>query len=124
MREDSFTAASPGLSKLELQLGEMIGTVKMTVGAIETLRQTVERLTERAAFKNDLDAVQVDIQRRLDKTDDDVRENKVKLSEEIKSLSDKISGLQRWMWICIGAATVLGILLRNADLISKVFGGN
>jgi len=102
---DHTTAAS-----IERQLGEMVGTVKMTVTAVDNLRQSVERLVERAAFKGDLDSLRREIATDLDG-----------LKAEIKAEREKIGGLQRTVWLASGGAFVIGLLLKFVDF-AKIIG--
>jgi len=107
---DPVTAAS-----IDRQLGEMVGTVRMTVTAMENLRLSVERLTERAAFKGDLEMVRAELSKELEAA-------RTELKAELKSEKVKIDGLQKWMWLCMGGSTVLATVLRYVDF-SKLFGG-
>ncbi len=73
---------------IERQLGEVVGTLRMTVAGMESLKESVERLTERAAFRGDVEALRAE------------------QTEDIKKLNRKVDTLQRWMWVCVGGGTV------------------
>lgn len=46
---------------IERQLGEVVGTLRATVQGLDHVRQSLERLGERAAFKGDLEALRTEL---------------------------------------------------------------
>lgn len=46
----------------------------------------------------------------------------VEISKEIKSLELRIDTLEKWKWIVIGGSMVLGYLVSNFSLFSKILG--
>jgi FtsZ-binding cell division protein ZapB len=102
-----------GVPNIERQLGDVVGTVRMAVAAIETLRETVERLAERAAFKADLEGMKSEYHRRIEDVN---RAN--------QELEKKHAITQRWMWMSMG---VLAAFIFAANFLKPVilhtFGG-
>ena len=46
----------------------------------------------------------------------------VEISKEIKGLELRIDTLEKWKWIVIGGSMVLGYLVSNFSLFSKILG--
>lgn len=118
-------------SKLELQLGEMIGTVKMTVNSIETLRISIERLAERAAFKGDVDSLRIEMVDRLarisaqiERDDANAHQSVLDLERDFSDLSEKVTTLQKIVYVGTGVILVLGFLSKFVEIpVSMSIGG-
>lgn len=105
-------------SNIERQLGEVVGTVRMAVAAIETMRDTVERLAERAAFRADLEALRIDLRRdisdmemRLEHYQGEMERQRQAYQEALERQRGPVSVIQRWMWMVIGGSAVVVSLL-------------
>lgn len=44
------------------------------------------------------------------------------LDEDIKEVSKRVDVLERWRWMIVGGAIVIGYVVGNFDLIAKFFG--
>jgi hypothetical protein len=93
---------------IERQLGEVIGTLKATVQGLETLRLSVERLTERAAFKGDLDSMRVEILSQITKM-------RVELENEIAGEKKKMDAMRLWIATATGVGIAVGFILKFID---------
>lgn len=111
-------------ANMRRELGEVVGTLKMTVNAVdqlregvEHLRESVQRVVERAAFKSDLEAVRSEFIKEID----DLRLEGVKANE---ATNTKIAVLQKWMWMGMGALAAIGAIGRFIRFPARiVFGG-
>lgn len=109
---------------IERQLGEVVGTVRMTVTAIESLRQSIERLAEKSAFKGDLDQTRVSFAEDLRKTETRMQDEITSLSGSVNSLKSKVDQMKTLFASITGGAVVLGVLLKFVDFGVKItFGG-
>lgn len=43
------------------------------------------------------------------------------VKKDVDKLSEKISMLERWKWMILGGAVVLGYVIGNLDLFTKIF---
>jgi Zn-finger domain-containing protein len=43
----------------------------------------------------------------------------VELQKDIKAISERVDVLERWRWMIVGGAIVLGYIIGNLDIISK-----
>lgn len=98
---------------VEQQLGEVVGTVKMLTTTVDNLRQSIEKLTERAAFKSDVEAVKLELTQEFDQKIDD-------LQNELDKEKTKVSKLQTIMYMVWGGSAVLGFLFKFVDLGIRV----
>lgn len=118
MESDQMTekeAAEAGAIRREL--GEVVGTLKMTVATVDKLTESVERLVERAAFKADLEALKGELH-------DMAAKDRIDSIKEIDSLKSKVAGLQKWMWMGMGALATIGALGKFIQFPARiVFGG-
>ena len=61
----------------------------------------------------------------MEETKDKVIQRIDELSKEgtgqHNALNDRISKIERYMWILIGGATIIGFLLNNSEILSKIF---
>lgn len=99
---------------IERQLGDVVGTVRMAVSAIDTLRETVERLAERAAFRSDLEAVKGDLHRQIEDAKSEAERNKMVMSQELERQRSSFSSIQRWVWMAMGGLAVISFTLNWA----------
>ena len=44
------------------------------------------------------------------------------IQKDIKIISDRVDVLERWRWMIVGGAVVLGYIVGHIDLINKVIG--
>lgn len=44
------------------------------------------------------------------------------IQKDLTKVSDRVDVLERWRWMIVGGAIVLGYLIGNFSLISKIFG--
>ena len=86
----------PGQVSIERQLGDVVGTVRMAVSAIEALRETVERLAERAAFRADLEALRSEMHRQVED-----------LESEVERQRSSAGQVQKWVWMAMGGLAVV-----------------
>jgi Flp pilus assembly protein TadB len=89
-----------GQVSIERQLGDVVGTVRMAVSAIEALRETVERLAERAAFRADLEALRGEMHRQMED-----------LENELQRQRGSASQVQKWVWMAMGGLAVITFIV-------------
>ena len=102
-------ATAPAVDPTAQQLGEVIGTLRMTVEGLKETRASIEKLAERAAFKADLEQMQRDL---LEKIED--------LGEAVAGANAKASQVQRMMWMGTGAFALLTFLLRFIEIPARL----
>lgn len=113
-----------GSVSIERQLGDVVGTVRMAVAAIETLRETVEKLAERAAFRADLEAVKTDLHRQIEDLKNQNTETKRLADEKVEKLRTAHSATQKWIAMATGGLMVVTTLLTLfGPAIRAKFGG-
>lgn len=44
------------------------------------------------------------------------------LQKDIKAIADRVDVLERWRWMIVGGAIVLGYMMSHLSLITKIFG--
>lgn len=44
------------------------------------------------------------------------------LDKDVKGVSDRVDVLEKWRWMIVGGAIVIGYIVGNLDLFSKIFG--
>lgn len=44
------------------------------------------------------------------------------LSQQMKAVDDRVDVLERWKWMIVGGAVVLGYIVGHADLLTKFLG--
>lgn len=52
----------------------------------------------------------------------DLKDVATRLESDIVKISNRVEILERWRWMIIGGAIVLGYLIGNTNLFSKIFG--
>ena len=43
------------------------------------------------------------------------------LDDDINKVSDRVDALERWRWMIVGGAIVLGYIIGNLDVLTKIF---
>lgn len=64
------------------------------------------------AAKDQHEAIQKAVQK-------DIKDVAVKLEADINKVSNRVDVLERWRWMIVGGAIVLGYVLGNFDIITK-----
>jgi len=103
-----FSLTPAGVSGIERQLGEVVGTLRATVHGLETLRLSVERLTERAAFKGDLDGLRAELLAQIDEMKDELR-------GEISGEKKKVDVIRIWIATAAGVGVAIAFILKFMD---------
>lgn len=49
-------------------------------------------------------------------------EIQIELQKDIKAIADRVDVLERWRWMIVGGAIVVGYLMNQLGLVSKIFG--
>ena len=90
----------------------------------QRLDAAIERLTD---VSNDIKQVQVVHETKLDQQEevnrqyyDQIDKLHVRIGDLRDELMKKIEGLEKWRWILLGGAMVVGIIMGNSD-IAKMF---
>jgi hypothetical protein len=107
-------------SSTEHQLGEIVGTLRMTVTAVENLRVTVERLANTAVLKVDLDGHRAMIRDEIATRLQASSERETRLLKQLEELQAKVGSVQRWMWMLMGGGTTLMLLSRLVSIPVKL----
>lgn len=111
------TNPDPGVRR---ELGEVVGTLRMTVNAVDQLRETVEhlresvqRVVERAAFKSDLESLRSDTERQFEASRTDVL-------KALEGANKKLATLEKWMWTMGGIIVALGFIGRFIQFPARI----
>lgn len=114
---------NPAQAPSSRELGEVIGTLKMTVVAVENLRETVDRLVQRAAFKSDIEQLRADQSEQLGDLRVQLREEMDELKAEGDAIKDRISALQRLVWIGTGILLTVSFIGRFVTFPARIVVG-
>jgi CHASE3 domain sensor protein len=52
----------------------------------------------------------------------EMREMNANLDKDIKEVTDRVDVLERWRWMIVGGAIVVGYIVGHLEIFSKIFG--
>ncbi len=122
------------IAKLEIQVESIKDDVKEVKGDIKELHSRITtgnreimdkidamegRLDEKAAVaainaKHQHDSIKDDVLREM-------KEMTKTLDDDLNKVSDRVDVLERWRWMIVGGAIVLGYVIGNLDILTKIF---
>jgi ElaB/YqjD/DUF883 family membrane-anchored ribosome-binding protein len=85
------------------------------VDKIDNFQTTIEHKMQAGALaaKNQHDAIQKAVQ-------EDIQKVATTLDADIKEVTKRVDVLERWRWMIVGGAIVIGYVLGNLDLFAKL----
>jgi ElaB/YqjD/DUF883 family membrane-anchored ribosome-binding protein len=85
------------------------------VDKIDNFQTTIEHKMQAGAqaAKNQHDAIQKAVQ-------EDIQKVAATLDADIKEVTKRVDVLERWRWMIVGGAIVIGYVLGNLDLFAKL----
>lgn len=122
------------IAKLEIQVEGIKDDVKEVKGDIKELHSRITtgnreimdkidamegRLDEKATVaainaKHQHDSIKDDVLREM-------KEMTKTLDDDLNKVSDRVDVLERWRWMIVGGAIVLGYVIGNLDILTKIF---
>ncbi len=112
------------IAKLEAQVEAMKDDVKEMRVDIKDLHSRVTTQTREIVEK--MDDMQTRLEHRMNaqaevsKQQHDSIQNEIK--RDVKIISDRVDVLERWRWMIVGGAVVLGYIVGHMDLIATIIG--
>lgn len=124
---EKLTEVSSNVSQLlAVQENRLVTQEKMADKLQEHL-QNNKKETE-VSFKevySKISMVEKELTEDMEDTKDKVIQRIDELSKEginqHNTLNDRISKIERYMWLLIGGATIIGFLLNNSEILAKIF---
>lgn len=117
------------MSENVTRIRDYSGDVRQRITALETqmvnIANNVEKIEGRVDFHyqtlhsriSDMrDEIRAEIDIKHEKLIEKLDEHAKKESEENKSMSSKISGLEKWRWMLMGGAVVVGYIIAHIKL--------
>lgn len=112
------------IAKLEAQVEAMKDDVKEMRVDIKDLHSRVTTQTREIVEK--MDDMQTRLEHRmnaqaeLSKQQHESIQNEIR--KDVKIISDRVDVLERWRWMIVGGAVVLGYIVGHMDLIATIIG--
>ena len=132
---EKITVEQERIAKLETKVESIQEDVKEVRDDIKELhsrittqtREIVEKIDDfqtRIEHKMAAQAVAANDQHNSIKADvlKEMREMNATLDSDIKEVTRRVDVLERWRWMIVGGAIVLGYIIGHLELFSKVFG--
>lgn len=112
------------IAKLEAQVESIKDDVKEMRTDIKDLHSRVTTQTREIVEK--MDDMQTRLEHRMNAQAEVSKQQhddmKNELQQDVKKISDRVDVLERWRWMIVGGAVVLGYIVGHMDLITKVVG--
>jgi|Laugrefa1bdmlbdn_1035148.scaffolds.fasta_scaffold64448_1 hypothetical protein len=112
------------IAKLEAQVESIKDDVKEMRTDIKDLHSRVTTQTREIVEK--MDDMQTRLEHRMNAQAEVSKQQhddmKNELQQDVKQISDRVDVLERWRWMIVGGAVVLGYIVGHMDLITKVVG--
>lgn len=112
------------IAKLEAQVESIKDDVKEVKDDIKEIHSRITTGNRELADK--IDTLDRTLENRMAKSaeaakqqHEDIQKN---LQVDINKVTDRVDVLERWRWMIVGGAIVVGYIVGNLDLFSKVFG--
>ena len=111
------------IAKLEAQVDVIKEDVTELKGDVKELHSRIT--TGNREILDKIDAMESRIEIRMKQSSETSTTQHKQIEEEvrkdIKVISEKVNVLERWRWMIVGGAIVLGYLIGHLELFSKVF---
>jgi DNA repair exonuclease SbcCD ATPase subunit len=112
------------IAKLEAQVEAMKDDVKEMRVDIKDLHSRVTTQTREIVEK--MDDMQTRLEHRMNAQAEVSKQQHESIQNEIrrdvKIISDRVDVLERWRWMIVGGAVVLGYIVGHMDLIATIIG--
>ncbi len=112
------------IAKLEAQVEAMKDDVKEMRVDIKDLHSRVTTQTREIVEK--MDDMQTRLEHRMNAQAEISKQQHESIQNEIrkdvKIISDRVDVLERWRWMIVGGAVVLGYIVGHMDLIATIIG--
>lgn len=112
------------IAKLEAQVEAMKDDVKEMRVDIKDLHSRVTTQTREIVEK--MDDMQTRLEHRMNAQAELSKQQHESIQDEIKKdvkiISDRVDVLERWRWMIVGGAVVLGYIVGHMDLIATIIG--
>ncbi len=112
------------IAKLEAQVEAMKDDVKEMRVDIKDLHSRVTTQTREIVEK--MDDMQTRLEHRMNAQAEMSKQQHESIQDEIrkdvKIISDRVDVLERWRWMIVGGAVVLGYIVGHMDLIATIIG--
>ena len=131
---DRFDVAIDKLTEVSTSVSQLLAVHETKITAHDVLtKQTVE-LMEKRRIETD-DKIQIlherissgerelktNIDKQYDELMTEIKEMRAESTKQHTTLSDRITAMEKWMWIVIGGAIVVGVILAQVDF-QAIFG--
>ncbi len=112
------------IARLETQVDSMKDDVKEMRVDIKDLHSRVTTQTREIVEK--MDDMQTRLEHRMNAQAEVAKQQHEAIQSEIRNdvklISDRVDVLERWRWMIVGGAVVLGYIVGHMDLIAKIIG--
>jgi predicted nucleic acid-binding Zn-ribbon protein len=112
------------IAKLEIQvegIKEDVKDLKMDVKEVHSRITTGNR-----EIMDKIDDMDQRLEKKLTKSAEAAKEQhheiQVEIQKDIKEIKDRVDVLERWRWMIVGGAIVLGYLIGHLELLGKILG--
>lgn len=117
--------AAVGLPKVVEDVSKLQQEVAVVAALVDRLEDGVERFDRQtenlhARISSGEREIKQKIDEQYDELMKEIKEMRQESVEQHNSLSDRITAMEKWMWIVVGGAMVVSFILSQVDL-SKVF---
>jgi len=131
---DRFDVAIDKLTEVSTSVSQLLAVHETKITAHDVLtKQTVELMEKRRVETDDkiqilherISSGERELKTNIDKQYDElmteIKEMRAESTKQHTILSDRITAMEKWMWIVIGGAVVIGVILGQVDF-QTIFG--
>jgi len=131
---DRFDVAIDKLTEVSTSVSQLLAVHETKITAHDVLtKQTVELMEKRRVETDDkiqilherISSGERELKTNIDKQYDElmteIKEMRAESTKQHTTLSDRITAMEKWMWIVIGGAIVVGVILAQVDF-QAIFG--
>lgn len=131
---DRFDVAIDKLTEVSTSVSQLLAVHETKITAHDVLtKQTVELMEKRRVETDDkiqilherISSGERELKTNIDKQYDElmteIKEMRAESTKQHTTLSDRITAMEKWMWIVIGGAVVIGVILGQVDF-QTIFG--
>jgi predicted nucleic acid-binding Zn-ribbon protein len=111
------------IAKLEIQVEAIKEDVMEVKGDIKELHSRIT--TGNREIVEKIEAMDHRLENKLNASAEAAKEQhheiQIEIQKDIKEVSGRVDVLERWKWIVVGGAIVIGYIIGNIDFFSKFF---
>ena len=111
------------VAKLEAQMEDLKGDVREVKEDIKEIHSRIT--TGNREIMNKIDDLDQRIEERMSRSSTIAKrqhdEVLTEIQKDIKEVADRVAVLEKWKWMVVGGAIVIGYSVGNLDLITKFF---